>query len=154
MVVSLVYHCKTSCQWSGTASSKCTRFSNLDAVIIRKYVYFRVIKLDFNPWGNAPRLTALYSPKGWLYPFDVRAWSWGPGLQRASLSRSTWLLVSVARPKPRKTVDGPTIRSCCSRDRIFANGYTAPRPLQVISLRWVRSHQKTREICHTAILRC
>ena len=77
--------------------------------------------------GPMPRLTALYSPKGWLYPFDVRAWSWGPGLQRVSPSRSTWLLVSVARPKPRKTVGGPTMRSCCSRDRIFANGYTTPR---------------------------
>ena len=35
-------------------------------------------------------------------------------LQRASLSRRMWLLVSVGRPKPRLTVSGPRFYDCVS----------------------------------------
>ena len=52
--------------------------------------------------------------KSWLYCCNVRAGSWGLGLQWASLSQCKLLPVSAARSKPRLTVSGPTMLVLCS----------------------------------------
>ena len=50
--------------------------------------------------------------QGWLYPSDVRTGSVDLGLQWGSLSRCTWLPVSMATSK--RQVDQPMMRALCS----------------------------------------
>ena len=57
--------------------------------------------------------------KGLYILFIVRAGSWNLGMQRKSLSWCIWPPVSVARPKPRLIVSGPTMQALwfwCSCD--------------------------------------
>ena len=103
LMTSLVYTEKLSCNQGKQKTLKCGKRSTETEIwkweeklpiSVQCFIDSRLRVL--RPWAI-----------GWLYPCDVRA-IMGSRTTWASLSRCIWLPVSVARPKPRLTGNGPT----------------------------------------------